>query len=161
MVPIASAVDQAHGQADHPAVDLDLHDLSSHFSSERVDQPMENVRRMAQSGRRQEATGGLAPTESTTPDVATLETCSSEAALVAPATRPIRSQAIGQALRRFFADQPTLLCCWSGDTGIRNDSPMTGGFPASSAAVSVAMVKRRQLPQIPALRRPPRRGRVR
>ena len=90
MVPIASAVDQAHGQADHPAVDLDLHDLSSHFSSERVDQPMESVRRMAHSGRRQEATGGLAPTDPTTPDVATVETCSSEAALVAPATRPIR-----------------------------------------------------------------------
>ena len=112
-------------------------ELSSDLPTERVEQLIENVRRMAEAGR-QQAISAPARSRSTVAGAGAADVAAvgvdpvSDSAAASP---PIRSHGVGEVLRRFFAGQPPALSYRSHAQGVWVE-PHMSGQPLASAAAS-------------------------
>ena len=109
-VMMAPAGAPGAGQFGDAVMDDGNRGLPANLSSERVEQLMESVRRMAESSRRQGSSTVPASARSTARDAVDFATATEDAgqgAAAARASRPGRTHGVGNVLRRFFAGQPT------------------------------------------------------
>ena len=131
--PMVPATGQAPGQREDGPTGRDGRESPSPLPGERIEQLMESVRRMAQSGRQQGASAASAPARTVASGGGPVASGVSQAGPADFVGKPHQPHGVGDMLRRFFAGQPAPLSLRSEPSAGRLESQMGGDRSGASS----------------------------